>query len=119
MNSLREEKRNLPRWWLSPEGELLRCDDHEFTARQLLRANPSFVYKGRKETYAQMFEAGWVRLVTDPNLILFDAPKPMTRKQHLTLRDLAVEHDRPLYDTIRLRILNKADQGIPSSPPKA
>jgi hypothetical protein len=108
------QKRNGPsRWWLSPGGELIKCDDHEFMGRQILRNQPDFQYAGIKATYDQMFSRGWVRVVRDPRRISFDAPATLTPGQWTRLSDLAAEYGVPLYDAIKRRAI---DDSHPSKP---
>jgi hypothetical protein len=100
-----EEIQAPSRWWLSPDGELVRCDDHEFVARQILRKQPGYAYTGVHATYALMFSSGWIRVVNEAQHLCFDAHEPLTLTQRTVLRNLSIECGCPLYDTLNGTVL--------------
>jgi hypothetical protein len=100
-----ETQQVFRRWWLSPDGELIRCDDHEFMARQILRKQPGYTYTGVHATYALMFDSGWIRVVKEHQQLCFDAHLALTLTQRTALRNLSIEYGLPLFDSVNGMVL--------------
>ena len=115
MRGVNQERHGPSRWWLSPGGELISCDDHEFMGRQILRGQLDFQYAGIKATYDQMFSLGWVRVVRDPGRISFDAPVLLSAGQRTRLFDLAAECGVPLHDKIKGQAIDDPDRSKPNA----
>ena len=90
-----------PRWWLSPDGELRPCAEHEFAARAILRELKLVPTTGRA-VFDQMFALGWVRVVGEKSRISYETSRFILREanedQLRSLKALASECCVELYN---------------------
>ena len=103
-----------PRWWLSPEGELNPCTEHEYAAREIIRSLGMIPAPGR-ELYDQMFNHGWVRVVREKTRVGYETSRTLlreaNREQLPVLKELAIECGLELYNltTSRNVVLGELD----------
>ncbi len=90
-----------PRWWLTPDGELKPCSEHEYAAREILRGLMLTQASGRA-LYDQMFNHGWVRVVGEKSRICYETSRTLSREadrvQLRSLKELSIECGSELYN---------------------
>lgn len=82
------------KYWLSPDAELQRCDDHETSAWALL-SGYGIENEGQDDSdmtwaYTELHKRGWIRVVVTDDSILMTGPVPVPA-QNREMRNQAIE----------------------------